>query len=346
MTDRYGGRPPSEADIAEISRTHLIRTPLKPADLLFVFGTREDAALRADVACRLWRDGFFRDAIVSGGVTPGATVRNARSSRPRWWTRGIPSDRILEEHRAMNTGENVIFSLPVIEAALGRSNIRSVICLGNSWTARRYPMTLHRHWPEVEKMLVTVDSFDTPLALWHTHPEFRRRVHVRMGQDRALQGERLHCGVAGAGAVRRPSLFGRIRNPLPSHSTGPASVRSGRLELLDRGRGQRQPDGVRRMPGADREGRRRRQRDVPPGGGGDEGLRAPVRRQRQPQMIGFAVGLDLEAGKVFGGDLLALLRVDPLQPRSVRRRCRRPSAVVRRRTQIPRRSIRPSAPRP
>ena len=76
----------------------------------------------------------------------------------------------------MNTGENVIFSLPVIEAALGRSNIRSVICLGNSWTARRYPMTLHRHWPEVEKMLLTVDSFDTPLALWHTHPEFRRRV--------------------------------------------------------------------------------------------------------------------------------------------------------------------------
>ena len=72
----------------------------------------------------------------------------------------------------MNTGENVIFSLPVIDAALGLANIRSVICLGNTWTARRYPMTLHRHWPEVEKMLVTVDSFATPRALWHTDPEF------------------------------------------------------------------------------------------------------------------------------------------------------------------------------
>ena len=29
------------------------------------------------------------------------------------------ADRILEEHRATNTGENVIFSLPVIDAALG-----------------------------------------------------------------------------------------------------------------------------------------------------------------------------------------------------------------------------------
>jgi hypothetical protein len=37
-------------------------------------------------------------------------------------------------------------------------------------------MTLHRHWPEVTKMLVTIDSFTTPRALWHTDPEFRRRV--------------------------------------------------------------------------------------------------------------------------------------------------------------------------
>jgi uncharacterized SAM-binding protein YcdF (DUF218 family) len=90
--------------------------------------------------------------------------------------RGVPADIILREDRAMNTGENVIFSLPVIDRALGLANIRSVICLGNTWTARRYPMTLHRHWPEVEKMLVMVDSFRTPRALWHTDVEFSRRM--------------------------------------------------------------------------------------------------------------------------------------------------------------------------
>jgi hypothetical protein len=37
-------------------------------------------------------------------------------------------------------------------------------------------MTLQRHWPEVEKMLITVDSFGVPRSLWHTDPEFRRRV--------------------------------------------------------------------------------------------------------------------------------------------------------------------------
>jgi uncharacterized SAM-binding protein YcdF (DUF218 family) len=175
MDDRHD-RSPDETEVAEINAKHLIDTPLEPADLLFVFGTREDVELRAAGACRLWRAGLFRWSIVSGGVTPGSHLSECEIIKPAMVAGGIPADRILEEHRATNTGENVIFSLPVIEATLGLKNIRSVICLGNTWTARRYPMTLHRHWPEVQKMLVTVDSFETPRPLWHTDPEFRRRV--------------------------------------------------------------------------------------------------------------------------------------------------------------------------
>ena len=169
-------RLPTADEIAEINRTHLIDTPLRPADLLFLFGTREDVALRVETAARLWREGLFRWSIVSGGVTPGSEQSECMIIKAAMVAAGIPADRILEEHRAMNTGENVIFSLPIIDAALGLHNIRSVICLGNTWTARRYPMTLHRHWPEVTKLLLTVDSFATPCTLWHTDPEFRRRV--------------------------------------------------------------------------------------------------------------------------------------------------------------------------
>nr|WP_249136916.1 YdcF family protein [Bradyrhizobium tropiciagri] len=167
---------PSDDEIAAINAQHLIETPLRPADLLFVFGTRDDAAERADAAVRLWRDGFARCSIVSGGITPGDDRSECEIIKAAMVAGGVPAERILEEHRAQNTGENVIFSLPVIEAALGLANIKSVICLGNSWTARRYPMTLQRHWPEVEKMLVMVDSFAVPRAHWHTVPEFRRRV--------------------------------------------------------------------------------------------------------------------------------------------------------------------------
>ena len=52
----------------------LLETPLRPADLLFVFGTRKDVAERVEEACRLWREGYFRWAIVSGGITPGSEL--------------------------------------------------------------------------------------------------------------------------------------------------------------------------------------------------------------------------------------------------------------------------------
>ncbi len=169
-------RLPDAAEIAAINAQHFIETPLQPADMLFVFGTRVEESLRAQAACRLWREGYFRHAIVSGGVTPGGEESECAVIKRAMVDGGIPADLILEEHRATNTGENVILSLPVIDAALGLANIGSVICLGNSWTARRYPMTLHRHWPEATKMLVTIDSFGVPRGRWHTHPEFRRRV--------------------------------------------------------------------------------------------------------------------------------------------------------------------------
>jgi len=169
-------RSPTEAEIVAINPPHLIATPPRPADLLFVFGTRMDVGERVDEACRLWRAGYFRWAMVSGGVTPGSDLSECEIIVNALVARGVPAELILREDRAMNTGENVIFSLPVIDSALGLANIRSVICLGNTWTARRYPMTLHRHWPEVEKMLVMVDSFKTPRALWHTDAEFSRRM--------------------------------------------------------------------------------------------------------------------------------------------------------------------------
>ncbi|WGR92850.1 YdcF family protein [Bradyrhizobium sp. ISRA443] len=169
---------PSDDEIAAVNARHLIETPLRPTDLLFVFGTRMDVAERVEAAVRLWRAGVVRWSIVSGGVTAGDNRSECAIIKAAMVERGMPAERILEEHRAQNTGENVIFSLPVIDAALGRNNIKGVICLGNTWTARRYPMTLQRHWPEVEKMLVTVDTFATPRALWHTDPEFRRRVPI------------------------------------------------------------------------------------------------------------------------------------------------------------------------
>jgi uncharacterized SAM-binding protein YcdF (DUF218 family) len=174
--DARGPEELTDAEIARISAEHLISTPLKPVDLLFVFGQRRGEAEIIEAAIDLWRQGLFRHAIVSGGPTQGDPRTECSIIKQGMVAGGVPPGLILEEHRATNTGENVRFALPVIDAALGLQNIRIVICLGKICTARRYPMTLQRHWPEVEKMLLTVNPYAAPVERWHTDPIFRERV--------------------------------------------------------------------------------------------------------------------------------------------------------------------------
>jgi uncharacterized SAM-binding protein YcdF (DUF218 family) len=168
----------TDEEIDRINAEHLISTPLEPADLLFVFGQRRGDRQIIEKAVELWQRGLFRNAIVSGGPTQGKPRTECSIIKGGMVEGGVPAELILEEHRAANTGENVLFSLPIIDAALGRRNIRRVICLGKICTARRYPMTLERHWPEVAKMLVTVNPYDAPVERWHTDPLFRERVRA------------------------------------------------------------------------------------------------------------------------------------------------------------------------
>jgi uncharacterized SAM-binding protein YcdF (DUF218 family) len=168
---------PLTAELVErINREHLIATGLEPADLLFVFGTRHGVPQFVAAAADLWRRGYFRWALVSGGPTLGLAEDEAAVLSRLMVEAGVPREVILTEHRAMNTGENVIFSLPVIEARIGLAKVASVIALGKVCTSRRYLMTLQRHWPAVRKMLLAINWFDHPLEAWPDHPEFRAQV--------------------------------------------------------------------------------------------------------------------------------------------------------------------------
>lgn len=53
---------------------------------------------------------------------------------------------------------------------------------------------------------------------------------------------------------------------------------------------------------------------IAPGRGRDEALRAPMRRQGQPQVVASVIGLDLEPGEALRRQLLACAGVAALQP--------------------------------
>ena len=162
--------------VRAINTRHLVQTPLKPADLLFVFGTREGVDEFVEAIVKLWRDGYCRHILISGGPTWSNPDTEAFVLRRALLQAGVPDAAILIEPRATNTGENVIFSLPIIERRIGLRNIRSVIALGKVCTSVRYLMTLQRHWPEVEKMLVAVNYFGHPIAQWPEHAAARERI--------------------------------------------------------------------------------------------------------------------------------------------------------------------------
>lgn len=168
--------------IEAINRRHLITTPVEPADLLFVFGTRHGVDAFVEAAADLWRRGYFRHAIVSGGLTPGDVLDEATVLSRLMIEAGVPPEVILTEHAATNTGENVILSLPILEARIGLANIRSLIALGKVCTSIRYLMTLERHWPQVRKMLWPVNWFDHPIEEWPQHPLARGRVLSEWGK--------------------------------------------------------------------------------------------------------------------------------------------------------------------
>jgi len=177
MTQTADDSAPLSAELVDrINAELLVRTRLAPADLLFVFGTREGVDEFVEAIARLWHDGFCHHILMSGGATWNNKDAEAFVLRRAALAAGVPDNAILVEPRATNTGENVALALPVLDAAIGLGRIRSLIALGKVCTSVRYLMTLQKHWPEVDKMLVAVNYFGHPVADWPHHPVARARI--------------------------------------------------------------------------------------------------------------------------------------------------------------------------
>ena len=159
----------------------LVETPLARADVCIVFGNPHADHL-AEHAAQLYHQGYFSLVVVSGGVATGDGRLEAHRMRDVLVAKGVPATRIIVEDRARNTGENVKFSMALLEKKKGLGNIDSVLAIGHIHAARRFLMTLERHWPQAVKMFSADNCFGVPREQWHTDPEFRRKVLSEFGK--------------------------------------------------------------------------------------------------------------------------------------------------------------------
>ena len=191
----------------------LVETPLAAADVCLVFGNKAHPDHLAEQAADLYHQGYFSLVVVSGAPVTDDGRGEAARMRDVLVARGVPETCILVEDQAQNSGENVVFSMALLDGKLGLKNIGSVLAIGHIHASRRFLMTLERHWPEVAKMFTTGNCYGVPKDQWHTHPDFRGAVLQEYQKTRKYRT---------SGLIReidlekiRKSILARAKPPAP-----------------------------------------------------------------------------------------------------------------------------------
>lgn len=146
---------------------------LFPTTYALVFGTRHGIPQFVDDTHKLYKDGYFKRLIISGGITDGGRCSEAGMMSRQLAERGIPKSVMILEGRARNTEENVRFSRAEVEDP----NIREILLIGKMSSARRYIMTVRKQWPEIKHICChRVNYFGCEEQFWWKNREFRQRV--------------------------------------------------------------------------------------------------------------------------------------------------------------------------
>lgn len=167
-------------DFRQIQSKMLPKTALKPADLLIVFGTTYGIDLFVENIVNLYQKGFCKYILCTGGnVARYGTKTEAESViiMDLLVENGVPADKILVETTSKNTGENLQFSLPILEEKFGRiDDIKSIMGLGKIHATLRFLMTMCKYFPDAEKMFFSINVFGCDENLWYLHDKFHQKL--------------------------------------------------------------------------------------------------------------------------------------------------------------------------
>lgn len=134
-------------NVEEITRYIFLDDENPTGDIAFVFGTWNAWRESVVKAAELYKKRFIPKVIVSGGLNPTTGVVEGNFMAEELEKLGVSKDDILVENKSTNTLENVLFSIQVIDKALGLQNIRTITAVVKNYHARRALMTLRKHIP-------------------------------------------------------------------------------------------------------------------------------------------------------------------------------------------------------
>lgn len=161
---------------------------LVPTDVLFVFGGLDLSIPRH--AAEIFKTGQYSHIIVSGSTGPltsGVFLQSeARTFADAMISQGVPSNNIIVEEKAKNTGENVKFGIQ--RAKEMGVIIESATLVSKSFLMRRALLTFKKQYPSI----VTIPSPPPgPPSMYVDRPkvEFAQRIIAEV--DRLIEYESL-----------------------------------------------------------------------------------------------------------------------------------------------------------
>lgn len=118
------------------------------SSVLFCFGSAHYGVARR--AAAFYQDGIAPWVLVTGGTVGSASTHATEAEVYTDILRaaGVPQERIVAEHEAMNTGENVIFGMRAL--ADRGIDIDAAVLLALPTTLRRCVATFAHHYPAVQ----------------------------------------------------------------------------------------------------------------------------------------------------------------------------------------------------
>jgi len=165
---------------------------LQPVDLIFVIGSRDDRV--ANYAAELYRQGFGKTILVSGGVSHKNDLLKAK-----WQTEtesqhfagilikhSVPASSIIMEQKATNTGENITFGYEMLVSR--KIYPKSIVLVQKPYMERRTYATFMKQWPgKTEKVSVSSPPYSLAAYITKDQP-FELVVSIMVGDlQRVMQ---------------------------------------------------------------------------------------------------------------------------------------------------------------
>ncbi|MFF0685653.1 YdcF family protein [Streptomyces albogriseolus] len=147
------------ADARRVWGYHQMGHAPRPCSVAIGLGSHDLGV--ADTAVDLYKRGLAPLLVFTGATSPTTRERMPRGEavhyRERALELGVPSEAILVEPHARNTGENIRFSRKLLEES--GVEVSSVLLISKPYEERRAYATARKLWPGVE-----VVSASTPMT--------------------------------------------------------------------------------------------------------------------------------------------------------------------------------------